>query len=433
VASEQPARHKTHSPTAITTALLILLVIVLPFLFKHLLVTNTTKTVSPHSLPIPKQTKKTLKTELSIPQSRWVTIQTKKGDSLARVLRRVGVKRKTLQRLMSETTHQKALVQLSPGDEIKIKLDKQNHLLQLVLFLTIQEKLTISQNDNGHFHEKTEKLAVQNHAHYVSATVEHSLYRTAKKNHIPAELLKKLVHVFSEKIDFNREVRDNDRFTIIYNTLYVNDKKAAIGDIIAASYSNRQGTHYAIGFPGRQGDTLYYDPKGASLQLGFDRYPIRFTHIGSIFNLHRYHPILHVTRAHKGIDLAAAIGTPIKAVADGYITRIGLNGGYGNMIKVRHSQKYETVYAHMLRFQKGLSKGAKVLRGEVIGYVGQTGLATAPHCHYEFHVNNQSVNPAKVTLPNAPGVRRSLRGKFKSQANSLLSQLKLYQEASVNG
>ena len=133
-----------------------------------------------------------------------------------------------------------------------------------------------------------------------------------------------------------------------------------------------------------------------SFKKAFSRYPIKFSHISSTFALSRYHPILHYKRAHKGIDLAAPIGTPIQATGDGVIAIIDRHNGYGNMIKIKHDKTYSTVYGHMLRFQKGLSKGSKVKRGQVIGYVGQTGLATGPHCHYELHVNNQPRNPTTI-------------------------------------
>src|SRR5690606_13274252 len=131
---------------------------------------------------------------------------------------------------------------------------------------------------------------------------------------------------------------------------------------------------------------------GESFKKAFSHYPIKFSHISSTFSNSRYHPLLHYRRAHKGIDLAASIDTPILAVGDGTISTIGRHNGYGNMIKIKHDNTYSTLYGHMLRFAKGISKGSRVKRGQVIGYVGQTGLASGPHCHYELHVHNQPRN-----------------------------------------
>lgn len=423
--------HSSHTG-AMTTGLLILIVVLILFLMKSHMVHQTPITET-QDLMLPQQEFTQPKEDLSQPNEKWVHLTAQTGDSLSKLFQKVGLDNATLSRLMKETSHQKDLNELAPGDELNFKIAKDKRLLQLVLYLTLKEKLTITQQDNDHFYEKVDTLAVQRHAHYISATVEHSLYYTLKKHNIPQALLKQLVDIFATKIDFNREVRDNDTFTIIYDRIYIDEEHETLGHILAASFTNRHHTYYAIGYRDQQGKMAYYSPEGQNLALGFDRYPIHFTHVGSIFNLHRYHPILHVERAHKGIDLAASIGTPIRAVADGYINQIGVNGGYGNMIKIRHSRRYETVYAHMLRFKKGLSRGTKVQRGDIIGYVGQTGLATAPHCHYEFRISGRSVNPATVTLPNAPGVRKTQLRKFRSQADSLLSQLKLYQEASQNG
>lgn len=430
MSSKQTTDQQTSHTSAITTGLLILIVILLLFLMKSHIVSQPSETET-HDLNLPQQVLTHVAKDVSLKKEKWLTLTAHKGDSLAKIFKSVGINHATLSRLMNDTKHEKDLTQLSLGDEIKIKLDKEKRLLKLVIYLTLKEKLTITQQDNDHFYEKVDTLAVQKHAHYISATVEHSLYYTLKKHNIPQVLLKQLVDIFATKIDFNREVRDHDKFTIIYHRIYIDEEHETIGDIVAASFTNKHNTYYAIGYPNQQGNMAYYSPEGRSLELGFDRYPIHYTHVGSIFNLHRYHPILHVERAHKGIDLAAAIGTPIRAVADGYINQIGVNGGYGNMIKIRHSQRYETVYAHMLRFKKGMTKGTKIQRGDVIGYVGQTGLATAPHCHYEFRIHGRSVNPATVKLPSAPGVRQTLLSKFKSQADSLLSQLKLYQEATL--
>jgi murein DD-endopeptidase MepM/ murein hydrolase activator NlpD len=203
------------------------------------------------------------------------------------------------------------------------------------------------------------------------------------------------------------------------------------GDIVAVSYTNRGKTYQAIRHTHANGESDYYTPQGTSLKKAFSRYPIKFSHISSTFALSRYHPILHYKRAHKGLDLAAPIGTPIQAVGDGIIAIIDRHNGYGNMIKIKHDKTYSTIYGHMLRFQKGLYKGSKVKRGQVIGYVGQTGLATGPHCHYELHVKNQPRNPTTIGLPTAAPVPSREMAAFKSRSRTLFARLKLFEEANL--
>lgn len=168
-----------------------------------------------------------------------------------------------------------------------------------------------------------------------------------------------------------------------------------------------------------------------SLKKAFTRYPVKFSHISSTFSLSRMHPVLKRKRPHKGVDLAAPIGTPIYAVGDGRIVSIGRHNGYGNMIKIAHNKTYRTVYAHMLKFQRGLSNGSRVKRGQIIGYVGQTGLATGPHCHFEFHINSHPKNPTTVDLPRAAPIPTNELAAFQSQTGTLLAQMKLYEEAAL--
>jgi murein DD-endopeptidase MepM/ murein hydrolase activator NlpD len=242
-----------------------------------------------------------------------------------------------------------------------------------------------------------------------------------------------MTQILNKEIDFAHSIRAGDKFSIAYDAIYVENKKVGIGDILAVSYTNRGKLVQAVRHTKANGDVDYYTPQGESLKKAFSRYPIKFSHISSTFALSRYHPILHYKRAHKGIDLAAPIGTPIQATGDGIITIIDRHNGYGNMIKIKHDKKYSTVYGHMLKFQKGLSRGSKVKRGQVIGYVGQTGLATGPHCHYELHVNNQPKNPTTIGIPTAAPVPSREMAAFKAKTRTLFSKLKLFEEVNRFG
>jgi murein DD-endopeptidase MepM/ murein hydrolase activator NlpD len=240
-----------------------------------------------------------------------------------------------------------------------------------------------------------------------------------------------MTDIFYWEIDFAREVRAGDQFSIVYQANYIQDKLVSIGDIIAVTYTSHDNTHYAIRHVNASGDSDYFNRQGLSLKKAFTRYPVKFSHISSTFSLSRYHPVLHYRRPHKGIDLAASIGTPIYATGDGRITVIDRHNGYGNMIKISHNNTYSSLYAHMLRFQKGLSKGSYVKRGQVIGYVGQTGLADGPHCHYEFHVNHQPRNPSTIELPHGSPIPTKEKLAFQTKANTVIAQLKLYETAQL--
>lgn len=275
----------------------------------------------------------------------------------------------------------------------------------------------------------SKKTTTQNR--YVTATVQGSLYTTAQRFNIPSKLVRQMTTIFNKEIDFSRSLRSGDQFSIIYDAYYIEDKMVGVGDILVVTYTNRGKTYQAIRHTNAHGEQDYFTPQGTSFKKAFTRYPIKFSHISSTFALSRYHPILHYRRAHKGIDLAAPIGTPIHATGDGIITIIDRHNGYGNMIKIKHDKTYSTVYGHLLKFQKGLSKGSRVKRGQVIGYVGQTGLATGPHCHYELHVNNQPRNPTTISLPTAAPVPAREMAAFKAKASTLLARLKLFEQAQL--
>jgi murein DD-endopeptidase MepM/ murein hydrolase activator NlpD len=178
-----------------------------------------------------------------------------------------------------------------------------------------------------------------------------------------------------------------------------------------------------VRYVGPNGRADYYTPDGRPVRKAFLRYPVDYARISSGFSTARRHPVLNRVRAHKGIDFAAATGTPIKAAGAGRVVSRGRNGGYGNVVVLAHSGGVTTLYGHMSRFAKGLSVGDRVAQGQVIGYVGMTGLATGPHVHYEYRVNGVHKNPARVTMPKADPIPASLMADFKAQTAPLLARL----------
>lgn len=363
----------------------------------------------------------------SAPHDGWITITTKSGDTLASLFKQAGLSRQTLQTILQNNRYAKNLANIKTGQDIQL-LIKKDTLEKLLLPLSATEYLVVSHTGKDYV-SKIKTRKTNHHNDYITATIQGSLYGTAKRLNIPYKLVKQMTDIFHWEIDFIKDIRAGDQFTILYEAEYIDDKLVNTGDIIAVSYTSHGQRHEAIRHISASRDYDYFTPQGNSLKRAFSRYPIKFSHISSTYSLSRYHPILHYRRAHKGVDLAAPIGTPIYATGDGRIEIIDRHNGYGNMIKIVHDQTYASVYAHLLKFQKGLYRGARVKRGQIIGYVGQTGLADGPHCHYEFHVNHQPRNPSTVKLPHSLPIPRREIASFKTKAHTLLAQLKLFEDA----
>ncbi len=367
--------------------------------------------------------------EVKPKDNQWQIVKPRSGDSMASIFNRLGLSAKNLQAILNNNPHAKVLAAIKPNQSLQFLINK-NQLDKLIIPVNTMQTLTIYR-DGNHYKTQIDYKKMNSQNNYITATLKGSLAQTAQRMNVPNKLIRQMTTIFSKKIDFTRSIKTGDQFSIMYEAFYVDDKLVETGDILAVTYTNDGKTFKAIRHTNAQGDHEYFTPKGNSFKKAFTRYPIRFSHISSTFSLSREHPILHYRRAHKGIDLAASIGTPIRAIGDGVIMEIGRHNGYGNMIKIKHDKTYSTIYAHMLRFQKGFSKGSRVKRNQVIGYVGQTGLASGPHCHFELHVHDVPRNPTTVALPTAASIPSRELAAFKIQANTMLARLKLFEEASL--
>ncbi|MGQ3892073.1 peptidoglycan DD-metalloendopeptidase family protein [Legionella sp. CNM-4043-24] len=384
------------------------------------------KPVAKPAEPVAKTAEKPVKAAETKPESDWKIIKTRSKDSLASVFNRVGLGPQALSAVMKDNPHNSTLSRLKPNQEIQL-LIKNKSLEKMIMPYTTTQYIVFYREGNR-YRSKINTRKMNSYNHFLTATVKGSLYTTAKRQNIPYKLIRQMTEIFTWDIDFSKGVRQGDHFSIVYKAFYIEDKLVNTGDILAVSYTSHGKTFQAVRHTDRSGRTDYYSPQGNSLKKAFIRYPLRFSHISSTFSLSRYHPILHYRRMHKGIDLAARIGTPIQATGDGRIEIIGRQNAYGNMIKIAHNKKYSTIYGHMLKFQKGLSKGDYVKRGQIIGYVGQTGLASGPHCHYEFHINGSPKNPATIDLPRGDPLYGRELASFKANTQTLLAQLHLYEQ-----
>lgn len=261
----------------------------------------------------------------------------------------------------------------------------------------------------------------------VAGTIDRSLFDDGQDAGLSDRLIMELAEIFGWDIDFVVDLRRGDSFVVLYEEKYWQGEKVADGNILAAEFINQGRAFRAIGFRSDDGQMEYYSPDGYSLKRDFLRTPVKFSRVSSLFSNSRYHPILKTWRAHHGVDYDAPIGTPVRATASGRITAVGWNGGYGNMIAIRHAGAYSTLYAHLARYRPGLRAGQTVEQGEIIGYVGRTGLATAPHLHYEIQVNGVHRDPLTFKLPLSARipVPAQLRKVFEQDAANWNAKLEL--------
>ncbi len=252
--------------------------------------------------------------------------------------------------------------------------------------------------------------------------IETSLFLDGLEADLSKELILQLTEIFAWDIDFATNLRPGDQFSIVYGKKMVDGKETDSDEIIAAEFINQGVPHTAVRYVSESGIS-YYTPDGQSMQRAFLTTPVDFIKISSPFDTHRKHPILNRIRSHKGIDYAARTGTPVKTTGDGIVTFCGRNGAYGQVIIVQHNDRYETLYAHLSDFKKGLTAGDHVKQSDIIGYVGQTGLATGPHLHYEFHVDGIYRDPETVKIPHSMPISAALLADFKIQTQPYYVQL----------
>ena len=257
----------------------------------------------------------------------------------------------------------------------------------------------------------------------VRGVIDRSLFEAVTAAGAHDQTAVNLGDIFQWDIDFILDVQPGDSFVVTYRELYQNGVYVKDGPVLAASFVNQGRPYFALRYVDSEGAARYFTPDGRSLHKAFLRAPVEFSRISSKFNSARYHPILNLIRAHKGIDYAAPMGTPVRAAGDGRVGYAGPKGGYGNVVELEHSRSITTVYGHLSRFAKGTRAGAHVVQGQVIAYVGMTGLATGPHLHYEYRVNGVFKNPQTVPLPDASPIEARFREDFLAKAAPLLATL----------
>jgi murein DD-endopeptidase MepM/ murein hydrolase activator NlpD len=354
----------------------------------------------------------------------------RRGDTVGAVLSRLEVDDPDAANFLQSSKDVKALTQLRPGRSIYAETDADGQMRRLS-YLTPGGTLFSVERDEDGFKVSEAPAELEAQPLMASGEIRSSLFAATDAAGLPDGIAIQIAEIFSSQIDFHRDLRRGDRFAVVYEGLYHNGEWVKAGRVLAVEFVNQDKSYQAIWFETRDGHGGYYTPEGKSLRLAFLRSPLEFSRISSGFTRARYHPILKTWRAHRGIDYAAPTGTRVRSTADGVVAFAGRKGGYGNLIIVQHPGKYSTYYAHLSRFAKGIHKGARVDQGEYIGYVGQTGMATGPHLHYEFHINGVQHDPLRVALPEAAPITRELRPAFEAQARPLAHQIELMRKIAI--
>ena len=255
---------------------------------------------------------------------------------------------------------------------------------------------------------------------FKTGVIESSFYLAGLKNNIPESVIMDLAYIFGWDIDFVFDIRAGDRFKLLYETPFVDGQQIENGSILFAEFYNQNNRYTAVRHEGKNKKWEYFNEDGGSLEKAFLKAPLDFAYVSSHFNPNRRHPILNTIRAHNGVDYAANRGTPIRATGEGVIQSVGWKSGYGRTIVLRHGGEITTLYAHMDKYHPSMAKGMKVSQGQTIGYVGDSGLATAPHLHYEFRIGEKRTDPLKVALPSAAPIDQSKMDQFKLSRNNYI-------------
>lgn len=351
----------------------------------------------------------------------WQSISVKPGDSLALIFSRLGLSPTSLYKVMSLGKEVSKLKKLQPGQQLNFHI-ADNELLGLKYEMSLTNTLHISKQDDK-FSTELIQIELEKIVKNTNAIINDSLFLSAKRAGLTDNLIMQLVGIYGWDIDFALDIREGDSFTVIYEEQYKNGIKVSDGPIIAAEFINRNTPLRTVRYTHEDGRIDYYAVNGDAMRKAFLRTPVEFARISSRFNLKRKHPILNKIRAHRGVDYAASTGTPIKATGDGTVVHAGRKGGYGRTVILKHGGKYSTVYAHLHRYAKGVRSGSRVKQGQIIGYVGKSGLATGPHLHYEFRVNGVHRNPLTVKLPKVESISKKALPEFKIKTNPMIVEL----------
>ena len=351
----------------------------------------------------------------------WQFVRVQNGQTLGAIFAQLQLSDRLMHKLLDASSSQAALTHLRQGQELAFELsaDGQLHTLRYDRDANNRVDLKV-QGDT--VQEQVIPRRIETRVELAAGTITSSLYADGARAGLSSGAINQMANIFKYDIDFVEDVRDGDTFQVVYDEIWRDGQRTGSGEIIGATFTNRGHRYTAFRFE-RNGKSEYFDESGRPLRKTLMRIPIEFARLSSTFGM-RKHPVLGRMRAHKGVDYAARTGTPIMAAGDGKVSFVGWKNGYGRAVVIDHGQGRSTLYGHMSGWGK-YKAGQRVPQGATIGYVGASGLATGPHLHYEFRVNNVQVNPLTVTMPKPEPLAGAELVKFRAATAPALAKLQL--------
>lgn len=355
--------------------------------------------------------------ESELPKLNWQTAKVRRGDSLAKIFKRLGFSAKTTHLVAkAKGKEAKQLTKLIVGDTLRIGTNESGELIKLEYPLSKIKTLHVDALDDG-YATRMEVKDVEVRQSFAHGIIKNNFWNSAIEAGMDDNQIISLANIFDWDIDFALDLRKGDSFHVIYETRYIDGEYIGAGNILAAEFVNQNEEFKAIRFS----DGNYYTPEGDSMRKAFLRAPLSFRYISSNFKPKRFHPIQKRWKAHNGTDYRAATGTPVRAAGDGKVTHATYNKYNGNYVFIQHGNGIVTKYLHFSK--RAVKKGQKVKQGQVIGYVGSTGMSQAPHLHYEFLLNGIHRNPRTVKLPEAKPIDKKYRQEFTLLAQQRVKEL----------
>ena len=354
--------------------------------------------------------KKTLKEIVNNLEPKYKTHKhkIKSGETFDKILNGYSIDKEQVKAIKGNLSKKIDINKLNTNQRIQITVDQTNNKIKEFIFqISNTEKIILSKtNEISKFNEEVLVLKLNKKIIYNENVILQSLYKAATDQNIPPNTIIEFARIYGFQVDFQRDIRKGDKFQIMYEVFIDNkDKIIQTGEILFANLK-LSGQDNSLYFFDKENVQGHYNKNGKSVQKALMKTPINGARLSSSFGM-RKHPIDGFNKMHRGTDFAAPKGTPIMASGNGIVKKAGWCGGGGNCVKIKHNSTYETVYAHMSKFARGIKKGVRVKQGQTIGYVGSTGKSTGPHLHYEVIVNGKRVNSQKLKLPSG----KILKGK----------------------
>lgn len=342
--------------------------------------------------------------------------EVKRGDTLAKIFSGFKLSPQTTYKVSRAGADAKNLVSLKPGDLLYLQIDEAGQLNSLKYPISNTKTLIVSANESN-YESRIETKQIEKMLGFSQGTISTSFWNAGTEAGLSDTQIMELAGIFGWDIDFAQEIRAGDTFNMAYEELYVDGEFIGFGDIVAAEFVNQGEIFTAV----RYTDNRYYTPEGRSMRKSFLRAPINFKYVSSSFNPRRFHPVQKRIKPHRGVDYVARVGTPVMAAGDGKVIRASYDKYNGHHVFIQHGERYQTKYLHFTK--RAVKVGQTVKQGQVIGYLGSTGMVTGAHLHYEFLVDGVHRNPRTVSLPKALPIESSQKAKFMQIANQQVKLL----------